>query len=252
MSDTTIHLTPGSHVPDGALVALLDGERLPADNRFRAHMDGCGYCAARLETMRRRGEGVSAALAATDAGPGDAAPLRARLASRSAPATPTWWRHPAARAAAGILLAAGIAAATPIGRTVVAAARDLMRESRPATAPEAAPPEGAGPRAPSVGTRVAFAPGGRSLTIRFAVRQAQGTVEVVPDDTHRASAQITAGAENEELLVLPGELRIVNSASSTASYRITAPPALQVIVIAGADTLFTSPAGGDHRFHVAW
>lgn len=251
MSDTTIHLTPGSHVPDGALVALLDGERLPADAQFRAHVDGCGYCATRLDAIRRRGMHVSAALAAADVPANDAAALRARLGSRATPAAPRWWRHPTVRAAAGILVVAGLAAATPIGRRVFDAARGLMPTSG-TSAPEPAPAATPASRPPAAGTRVAFAPGGRTLTIRFATRQAQGIVELLPDDAHRASAQITAGAADEELLVLPGELRIVNSPGSSADYRVTAPAALQVILIAGVDTLFTSPSGSAHRFHMAW
>jgi hypothetical protein len=217
------------HVTDGDLIRLLDDETTPADAELGSHVAGCAQCSGRLARLRQRSQQVTAALRLADVPLADPARLRppldqvsvARFRARRRPVR--LWMRPSLRAAAALLLLAGAAAASPTGRAWI---RDHVTRLRGSPVPparvEPRPTEQNAPR--SVGAIVRFVPpSGSELTVRFDERPAAGSLEIARGDDVRAAAQVIARAGSETLLVLPGELRVRNSAASTADYRITLP-----------------------------
>ena len=67
---------------------------------------------------------------------------------------------------------------------------------------------------------------GDEFVLEFATRQAGGTLTVRPEPGPEVAVE-AAGAGGAPLLVLPGGVRIRNTAASTASYRVALPPAVR-------------------------
>jgi hypothetical protein len=224
------------HASDADLIRLLDTETTTEDAGLGAHVTDCAECTTRLTELRRRSDRLSALLRATDVPPVDAERIRppfdqlgvARMRARRRAAR--LWMRPGVRAAAGLVLLAGVAAASPAARTWVLERVARLRTA-PAPAPVAGPPTSQAPRT-SVGATVFFAPPpGGELAVRFDERQAVGSLELMSGDDDRASAQVTARAGTEALLVLPGELRVRNGRASTADYRLTLPASVRRVRI---------------------
>jgi hypothetical protein len=242
------------HATDGDLIRLLDMETTTADAELGAHVTDCAECTARLGQLRQRSKRLGALLRATDRPPVDARRIRppfdelgvARLRARRHAMRP--WMRPGVRAAAGLLLLAGVAAASPAARTWVLERVARLR-ARPAP-PSARPPASQAPRG-SVGATVFFAPpAGGELAVHFDERQAAGTLELVSGNDDRASAQVAARAGTEALLVLPGELRVRNGPASTADYRVTLPASVRrvrVHVGPGAPPIVVDLQAGSRR-----
>jgi hypothetical protein len=224
------------HATDGDLVRLLDTETTPADAELLAHVGECAECSARLARLRLRSERVSAALRAADLPLVDAARVRppfdrvgvARLRASRRPAR--LWMRPAMRAAAALLLLAGVAAASPTARAwILDRVARLRGSTAPAPAPRAAPRSGQAPRG-AIGAIVWFEPpAGSELVVRFDERPAAGSLELARGTDDRAAAQVIARAGSEVLVVLPSELRVRNSRASTADYRVTVPASVRRI-----------------------
>jgi hypothetical protein len=86
---------------------------------------------------------------------------------------------------------------------------------------------------------VRLAPRGEEFVLEFAARQAGGTLTVRPDPGSEVAVEATGGG-GAPLLVLPGGVRIRNTAASTASYRVALPPGVRrvrVRVGGGAETV---------------
>jgi hypothetical protein len=228
--------TAGPHAEDAELVRLLDGEG-EAEERERtlAHTAICGLCAERMEMIRHRGARLSELLAGWEADaievPEPPLPLsdieRARRrVARPAP-LPGWMRL-----AAGIVLLLGVGmAVSPLRAWVIErwaqvsaqlAGREVVEQ------PER--PHGA-----ASGHVVSFLPEGDEFLLQVDAAQAEGVLELLIEAVPRASAEISAGAAGENLLVLPYGLRIRNAAGSQASYRVTLPAALRQVRVSIGD-----------------
>ena len=227
------------HASDGDLVRLLDGET-EAGAPVEAHVSECAACTARLARFRLYSQRAAAELRAADFPPIDPARIRppfdrlglARLRRRRRAAA--LWSRPELRAAAGLLLLAGVAAASPVGRGWI---RDQVARVRDASGQPNQPPRE--PPRPGAGARVWFAaPAGLELVIRFEAPPAAGTLTLVSADDERASAQVVARGAGEALLVLPGQLHVRNDSASAAHYRVTLPPSVRRV------TVHVGPADG--------
>ncbi len=230
--------TAGPHAEDAELVRLLDGEGGEEEReRTLAHMAVCTSCTERLEMIRHRGARLSELLAGWEADaievPEPPVPLsdieRARARGRSpAPALlPVWMR-----VAAGIVLLLGVGlTVSPLRAWVIErwaqvsaqlAGREVVEQ------PER--PHGA-----ASGHVVSFLPEGDEFLLQVDAAQAEGVLELLIEAVPRASAEISAGAAGENLLVLPYGLRIRNAAGSQASYRVTLPAALRQVRVSIGD-----------------
>lgn len=209
-----------SHVSDVELVCIIDNEAV--EPAVASHIALCSSCTARIGTLRSRLDRLSVVLDETDAVARDAAPtvtldmLKARASARKlarARRFPPWLS-----AAAGVLLCVGVAAAAvPSLRSWISG-----QWSAVITHPTRAPRPVA-TQTTDASTIVSFVPEeGDQFVIRFDAVPAAGVLDVTSADG-RASAEIVRGGANDELVVLPGELRIRNSSASTADYRITLP-----------------------------
>ena len=219
---------PGQHATDGDLVRVIDGELAAADAVLGAHVTDCAECSARLARLRSISDGIGDLLRATDVGPVDPMRIRppldavgvARLRRRRRAVA--IWSRPGVRAAAALLLLAGVAAASPAARRWIADGIGRLRGATPA--PPTEPRQPSRPSQAASGSRVWFAPPtGPELVVRFETRPASGTLALQGTEDERASVQVVARGSSEALLVLPGEVRIRNSVTSVADYRLTLP-----------------------------
>lgn len=235
------------HASDGDLVRWLDGEADAAErSRTHAHVAMCDACAERLEMFRRRSARLSTLLTETDAplpalspplGPVERGRARERRFRVPRPTASGWLR-----AAAVVLLVAAVALSVdPVRAWVVDRWTDL----------EAAFTEDAGVPAPipvpasesTGGAVVSFVPTGEVFRLTFDHPQAGGELVLRVEDGAQASVQIVDGA-GEMLLVLPGGVRVHNSAASTADYSVRVPAGLEAVrVRIGGGAAVTYPVG---------
>jgi hypothetical protein len=81
----------------------------------------------------------------------------------------------------------------------------------------------------SAGIIASFAPSDTVLVVRIERHQLRGVLELDATAGDRVSAQAIGGTAAEELLVLPGELRIANAPTSSGDYRIRVPASVRVV-----------------------
>jgi hypothetical protein len=213
------------HVTDGDLIGLLDGEPIADQQAMEAHVDTCAVCTSRLAQLQQRSSHFSQVLRAIDVPSVNSARLRPAQRDIRGRRPGRAWSHPGLRAAAGLVLLAGIAAASPVRAWIV----DRVTRGRPVETPiERRPvPRRSAPDAEQVvGSVVRFAPENDQLLVRLATRPAGGTLTVVGGTDSLSSAQITSAAHGEAFLVLPGELRIRNEPGSRADYQLVVSPAI--------------------------
>lgn len=245
-----------SHADDGELLALIDEQPMTDRALLDAHVARCEICANRLDRMRLASARVAMAVSSIDVPPFDATNVQRRLATVH-PSRPSASNAGFAwRAAAVVVLATGVAAASPLRGWVVRRMQkttptQVVPSHQPATS--AAQPVAAKPS----GAVVWFAATGNELVIRFVAAQAAGTLELVPSVERQASAQIVEGGNDEALLILPGELRVRNASTSTADYRVTVPADVHSIRLAAgnATRLIAFTGGASQRIHLdasAW
>ena len=210
-----------AHASDAELVRLLDGEATPRlAGDAEAHVAACADCSARLAQLRARSFSLSALLLATD-------PPTPSLDRLRPPARPSVRHAPRLRVAAALLVAAaGIAAAaTPGVRGWIATRVSSETPSERGTAATRATP------APeSGGAVIGFAVERAELAVHVMLPQTSGVLELRAGDDALVHAEVVHGA-SEGLVVLPGTLRISNHEGSTASYRVTLPPAITAVVV---------------------
>ena len=244
------------HASDGDLVRVIDGELAADDTALAAHVTDCVECSARLTRLRSISDSIGTLLRATDVAPIDAGRIRppfdtvgvARLRRRRRAVV--LWSRPGLRAAAAILLLAGVAAASPAARRWIADGITRLRGA-PATSPSE-PRQPSRPAQAAGGSRVWFSPPtGPELVVRFENRPTAGTLALQRIEDDRASVQVVARASGEALLVLPGEVRVRNSGTSVADYRLTLPSTIRrVRVYVGptdAQPMFVDVAAGTAR-----
>jgi hypothetical protein len=81
-----------------------------------------------------------------------------------------------------------------------------------------------------------FVPTDTALVIRFNQRQSRGALLLKVADSDRISAQAVGGTAAEEMVVLPGQLRVVNTSSSVADYRVTVPTSVRAVRVMIGDS----------------
>ena len=226
--------TGDGHLADAVLMQLLDGEELsPAG--ARDHLLACDSCSERLGLLRKAGDLLHGSLL-------DVAMPDIALRHDGQRRRPWVISFPMA-AAATFLIIASAAAATPAVREWIL--RGISRSTPPATTPSA-PPDATAPIA--TGVIASFAPTDTVLLIRVERRQRQGGLELDASASDRVSAQAIGGGA-EELVVLPGELRIANTATSSADYRIRIPASVRVVrvVVGGQQVAVVRSSAEMHR-----
>jgi hypothetical protein len=212
----------GGHLENGDLIRLLDRECLPEEEeRINRHLRDCVACrqnAAELERLSHQfGLALQQGDATGDTSAAETRPLRRR-----------WSRRRILQAAAILFIIA--AAASPARAWLVEgwlAIRSLFTEA-PAPAP---PLEGPAIDVAETTAVVTFAAVGSDFSLEVISTQSQGTVVIAVDSVPSASARVLGGDGSEELVVLPGGLRILNAAASTASYEIVLPPVVRNIEV---------------------
>lgn len=213
---------PDAHASDADLVRLLDGESAPSlGAAVDVHVAGCAECSARLAMLRARSASLSALLLATDPPTPSLEPVRS-------PARTIARRAPSLRIAAGLLVAAAgmAAAATPAVRGWIAA-----RTSRGVVARDRVPDARTAPvDAAATGAVIGFVVERAELAVQVMLPQASGVLELRAGEAALANAEVIRG-EGEGLVVLPGALQFRNRAGSTASYRVTLPPAVSSVIV---------------------
>jgi hypothetical protein len=225
----TATMTAERHGTDGELIGLLDGDVDATRSTIGAHVDTCAACTARLTVLQQRADRLSDLLAMTEPPRIDRArllPASDRLASALRRARRRAFWSPGMRAAAGLLLLTGVAAASPARGWILD--RVSWRRAEPPlrvhpVAPRTPVPESG----QAAGSIVRFAPDSDELVIRFAVRPAAGSLTLVAGDDVRSSAQVVSGAHGEAFLVLPSELRVRNAPGSLAGYQVILTPAVR-------------------------
>ncbi len=287
-TDMTEAPAPGPHPDDAALLRALDAEappdgEAPGGGAVAAHLAACAACRARDALLRADAALVRAALAATADEPpytwddvvrraqGATAPrpertgaatgprrTAARAVGRAAPGAGAFARAPLAggagwRVAAGLLLAAGVAAAAPRIAAWVRGSGAPGAPARPAPARVAAPAPST-PGAYVTTADVSFAPRGDTLHVAVDAPQRAGTLELAragadaraarievraaPVDGSPADAASAGGGRPPapaRLLVLPDGVRVRNAAGESASYRLSVPAQVRAVrVVVGA------------------
>lgn len=233
---TNTQAADGTHANDGELLALLDEQPMARHSRLNAHVARCQSCASRLDRLRVASGRVASAVASIDTPPLDVTRMQRRLATVRSPRPVATNSGFAWRAAAVVVLAAGVAAASPLRGWVV---RHVQTPTP--SAPVSAPSQTATPSPSHVangaaGAVVWFAAPGNDLVIRFDAIPAAGTLDLTQSNDRQASAQIVAGGNGESLLILPGELRVRNASGSTADYRVTVPTGVHTVRLVAGTT----------------
>jgi hypothetical protein len=226
------------HSTDGDLISLLDGERGTHQRAVEAHVDGCSECSGRLAQLQQRSARLSAALHAVEPPMIHRSRLLPPERSSTRPllrrGTRAGWSHPSVRAAAAVLLLAGVAAASPARAWILDRIAGRRSESR-VREPNMAPPP-AMPAPPHTATSIVrFVTESDDLVVRFAVRPAAGALVIAGGQEPRSSAQIVSGARGEAFLVLPDELRIRNTVGSVADYQIVLAPTVRRVRVRVGD-----------------
>lgn len=135
------------------------------------------------------------------------------------------WVPIGVRAAAALLLLAGVAAASPVRGWILDRLTGRHSKATPNQPGVVTPP----PTSPgqAAGAVVRFATESDSLVIRIDVPPAGGTLVIVGGDERRSSAQIVGGSQGEAFLVLPDELRIRSTGGSVANYEVVLAPTIR-------------------------
>jgi hypothetical protein len=145
-------------------------------------------------------------------------------------------------AAAIVLLAAGAAGVRPVRAWIVQAARTVWTAAvggRGTRGAEATPPAAAG--------TVTFTPSAGSFVVRVLRPQSGGTLTIETTPGEAASAAVSGGHGEAELVVLPDGLRIANDRGSSASFLVKVPvrlPRIEVDIAGRVTRVLVPPAGG--------
>jgi len=217
-----------THVDDVALVRLLDGEGTATERaRLAAHLGSCAACEERRGLLAEASRELSLLLDRADSAP-------PAFALRCPPLRP-WRAWPAAAAAVVLVLSTVTLFAAPVRSWIVGRWTVVHRllHAAPVLSPTQRP-----------GGAVSFIPASDVLVVRVATRQAEGSLLLETTATPTASAEVRSAGEREGLIVLPDELRIANTPTSRATYRLTVPTRLRrvVIVIDAEPPVFVTPA----------
>jgi hypothetical protein len=216
------------HVAEHDLVRLLDEGAGEGDAPLVAHLDGCVECAARRATLERRSERLREWLVGSDLPP-RVLTLRPRaVKAASPPAQPArGWRLAAAFAA----LFMGSMAVPPVRAWIESSARSWLGFLTGESSEPSREQDRIGPAPIDTAGLVRFSPVSRQLTLEVATRQAAGAVVLEAVDDYEVAALAIGERDAADLVVLPGRLRILNRANSSASYWVRVPTSLASVAI---------------------
>jgi hypothetical protein len=227
------------HLEDGTLIRHQDGECDPIEREsVVTHLRACDECHGRLQLMTRRAARLRALLGAMDQVRTGRGPAR-RLVSARALAT-----------AATIALLVGAAAVRPVRAWIVEQTQALWALVTGAVPEGGAPEPSATPDEGAYGS-VSFPIEGSVLTVEVAGYQLAGGVTVTVGPGGFAAAGIDGGALPGAFVVLPARLRLVNDATSSASYRLSVPAGVRrvEVTIAGVPVaVFETGKRGDSLY----
>jgi hypothetical protein len=248
MTASAFNHSAEQHATDGELLALHDEEGGARLDGRRRHVEQCAECRARLAVMANDAHRVREAIALIPIPPLDSNALRVRIAAAGATKAIPGWRRPMVQAAAALVVVTVAAAASPARHWLLerfgggrVAARTVLSRS---------PNEPAAPPRPISGATVAFFAPGPSFTMRLDVSPVAGSL--VPERTtaDQISVQVASGAGTggDSMVVLPRELRVHNTASSRATYRMAIPSGIaRVTIIVAGRIVFDGSAPAEVR-----
>ncbi len=135
---------PGSlpHLDDAATLRLIDGELAEADAWMRDHARDCAECAERARALQTRSDDFSRTLGAVPIPHVSVDRLRPPhddLTRRRMTRARSRWTRTGVRVAAGLVLAAGVAAASPLRGWIVEQIARVSRASTPVSPSGASP-----------------------------------------------------------------------------------------------------------------
>ena len=241
---TAPHARPSAHPSDGVLLALHDDERdetLRAElDAGRAHVEQCEECRLRVNAIAARSTRVRQALATIPIPSTSEDVFRRRVAASVDRPVPVW-RRPAWLAAAAVIVLAGAAAASPIREWI----RRHIGQSRIDVPPAALPVRPESAPTNRAGATVSFAPVGPAFTLRLDSLPAAGSLSATATTAATISARVATGAGTggDEMVVLPGEIRVRNGSSARASYELSLPGVVTRlrVIVAGRTVFDGSP-----------
>lgn len=221
------------HLDDSEILHLVDGDASAFElDRWTKHVLDCSACTARLERLQRRSAALSVRLAEVQPPEGFVYPtLPAGAAVRRRPG-PGRWAPGAARARAAalaLLVLAPLVFVAPL-RAWVTDRVSTAWEWAAALAGGEAPGEAAPEPEPAGSARLWFTPAGATLRIDFASPQRGGELLLRATEGPEGSLEILRGA-GETPVVTEGEVRILNTAASDATYLLSLPPSLRRVQV---------------------
>ncbi len=228
------HAATERHGDDGGFIRLIDQQLDLAEAWLPAHVMSCPTCGARVAELRSRSIAMSTLLARTAPQPIDSARIRPAMddmaiARRRKARVVSPWNRRGVRVAAGLVVLAGVAAASPVRGWIIDRIAAVIGQRPTPTTPVEAPLANPSPVAP-VSSTVAFVPASSTLTITVDFKPAGGTMTLARGTDARVVAEISGGGDSAgSLLVLPSGLHVRNSAASTADYRVVVPSSVTTI-----------------------
>jgi Putative zinc-finger len=225
-----------THLGEGTLQELLDGELLPGDRvAADAHLAACPECAGQLAELRGMNARASALLGMVEATPHVLAAQAAFARRRRGAGTLDHVRRALPRAAVLVLAVAGAAAAavpgSPVREWVTRIAVQPRAEVPAAPAPAPAPPEVEAPEeAPKA---VSILPEGGRVRIEVTGSSAELRVRARISNEPQAQVTATGAAVSARFRTGPGRIEIVGAG----------PGELVVDLPAGADAAFVEVNG---------
>lgn len=220
----------GQHLEDGDIIRLLDGECAAAEEEsIRAHLEMCAECRRAADELELLSQGFSRVVGQLDVLPSTTrggATARADVPVVRLPRT-RWTRTRILKAAAVVALVTTAVAVSPARAWLIGgfqAIRSLFEEET-----IEAPRRPVSAETPEAAAVVSFRPAGSTLSIEVSSTQPQGTIALTLGAGLSASAVVLGGHGDEELIVLPEALRIMNSSSSSASYEIVVPRSVRLV-----------------------
>jgi hypothetical protein len=224
---------------DGALLALHDGDDALEANH--EHVARCADCRSRLDALAARASAVRRSLEAIPVSPSNENEFLRRVGAARAHRARPVWRRPGWQAAAAMIVVAAAAAASPIRgwiqRQLGPSRAEVVTASPPRSVDSARTDSRSGG-----GATVSFAPAGPAFTLRFDSLPAAGLLTIDRTASAAISARVASGAGTggDDFVVLPGELRVRNLASSRATYLVSVPSTVtRVEVIVGGRPIYS-------------
>lgn len=217
-----------SHVDDGDIVRLLDGECGPEEaRRLRAHLDVCEDCRGNADSLESAAEQFSRMLAQVETtSPAGGSVIKASQSMSRRWSTPKLLRIAAVFAA--VVLAFSV---TPARAWIALGWEKLtsLVASEPPTAAVDLPETSEDVLDAS--SVVGFSPRGDEFRLEFVNRPNQGTLVLIIDSMTTATASVFGGDGADDLIVLPDGLRIGNMTTSTGDYEVRLPLTLSAVVV---------------------